>query len=91
MVELPEAPAPKPPWDKPKASAQERADMISIIVATASVALEQVSSDGDTGSRGGRYKCEVCSSVCTRKDFLLSEEQAGWCGKLCGVCILHKP
>ena len=33
----------------------------------------------------------VVSCCLLAKDFLLSEEQADWCGKLYGVCILHKP
>ncbi len=49
------------------------------------------SGNEDTGSKGGRYRCQSCTVSCLRNDFLLNEEQADWCGKLYGVCIECKP
>ena len=63
-----------------------------IIINTSEMSIDDKDSgDEDTGSKGGRYRCQSCTLSCLRHGFLLSEEQADWCGKLYGVCIECKP
>jgi hypothetical protein len=63
-----------------------------IIIHTSEMSIDDKDSGNeDTGSKGGRYRCQTCTVSCLRNDFLLSEEQADWCGKLYGVCIECRP
>ena len=63
-----------------------------IIIQTADMTIDDNDSGNeDSGSKGGRYRCQLCTVSCLRSDFLLSEEQADWCGKLYGVCIECRP
>ena len=63
-----------------------------IIIHTSEMSIDDKDSGNeDTGSKGGRYRCQSCTVSCLRNDFLLNEEQADWCGKLYGVCIECKP
>ncbi len=63
-----------------------------IIIHTSEMSIDDKDSGNeDTGSKGGRYRCQYCTVSCLRNDFLLNEEQADWCGKLYGVCIECRP
>jgi hypothetical protein len=74
------------------ASDEESTRIEEIIVHTSQMVIDAESSgDADTGSKGGRYRCQDCRVSFLRDGFLLSDEQADWCGKLYGVCIEHRP
>ncbi len=63
-----------------------------IIIQTTDMTIDdQDSGNEDSGSKRGRYVCQFCTVICLRHEFLLSEEQADWRGKLYGVCIECRP